>query len=279
MRVAVHVIAGHGRARLTCHAMADGIKACGDKVELRSETEHSHTDCDAAVFWGYIEPCQRIMHDYRAAGKAAVYIDMGYWQRAGQDGHFKVSVNDRHPTKYFQRIAHDDSRVKALGLQLKPWRKQGRHILLAGMSPKAAWAEKCEPVETFERICIKALRNMTDREIIYRPKPSWDGARPIDGTRYSPREQRLDDVLAGCHAVVTHHSNVAVDGLLAGIPAFVWHGVAVPMGSNDLRQIETPRCPDERQQWLNDVSYTQWRISEMREGAPWRHFKDEGLVS
>lgn len=279
MRVAVHVIAGHGRARLTCHAMAEGIMACGDEVVLRSETEHKYAEHDAALFWGFIEPCQKIMRDYRTAGKPVAYLDMGYWQRAGADGHFKVAVNARHPTAYFQKRKHDDKRSKALGLTIERWRKDGKHILLAGMSAKAAWAEKCEPVEKFERICIQALRNITDREIVYRPKPSWDGAKPIDGTWYSPREQPLCDVLKGCHAVVTHHSNVAVDGLLAGVPCFVWDGVAKPMGSDDLRLIERPHHPGDRERWVNDVTYTQWRISEMRDGTAWRHLRDEGLLS
>lgn len=259
--------------------MADGIKACGDEVSIRSETDHREADCDAALFWGFITPCQTIMADYRKAGKPVVYLDMGYWQRAGQDGHFKVAVNARHPTKYFQKVAHDDQRAKALGIAARPWRKEGRHILLAGMSAKAAWAEKIEPAERFERITIQALKNVTDRPIVYRPKPSWGDAKPIEGARFSSREERLEDVFSDCYAVVTHHSNVAVDGLVAGIPCFVWDGVATAMGSNDLKNIDRPCRPDDRDQWINDITYTQFRLSEMREGVAWRHLRDEGLLS
>lgn len=277
--VACHVIPHHGWSQQTVKAMAAGIRAAGDQAVTRGVAEHTQVDCDAAVFWGYIESCQKIMRDYRAAKKPVVYIDLGYWQRAGSNPFFKVAVNARHPTVYFQHRPHDDARSRMFGVTPAPWRSGGRHILLAGMSAKAAWAERLEPVESFERDIVARLRSFTDREIMYRPKPSWSDAKPIPGT-YFARHDNLDDLLVNAHAVVTHHSNVAVDGLVAGVPCFAWEGVALPMGRtiSELTQIEEPRRREDRQRWLNDVAYTQWSIPEMRDGTVWRHLKDEGLV-
>lgn len=277
MRIACYAIQGHGKARLTCAAMVAGINRAGDTAVLRADTDHRAADCDAAVFWGYIETCQQVMRDYRAAGKPVVYLDMGYWQREGNAGFFKVAVNARHPTAYFQRVKHDGARARMFGVTPQPWRS-GRHILIAGMSAKAAWAEKLEPAESFERGAIAALMKVTARPVVYRPKPSWKQAQPFYGYRYSPPDEPLADVLRDAHAVVTHHSNVAVDGLVAGVPAFVWDGVAVPMGSQDLSMIEQPARPDDRAQWINDVAYTQWSMAEMADGSVWRHLKHEGLV-
>lgn len=274
--IAVYFIPGHEWSRKAGEAMAEGIRRCGDRAHVMPVTEHRGADHAAAVFWGFIEPCQRVMSDYRAAGKAAVYIDSGYWGR-GKDGYCKVAVNSRHPTAYFQRRKHDHARAAELGIKPSPYRS-GSHILVAGMSAKAAWAEKLEPVESFERRCIDVLRTITDRPIVYRPKPTWKAAKPIEGVRYSAPEEPLSQVLADCHAVVTHHSNVAVDGLVAGVPAFCLEGVALPMSLQDVRLIEHPRYQDGREQWIADVAWCQFNVAEMRDGVAWRHLKDEGLM-
>lgn len=275
MKVACYAIKGHGKSSLTVGAMARGIEAAGDQAVIRADTEHAEPDCDAAVFWGYIETCQKIQRDYMKAGKPAVYLDMGYWSREGNAGYFKVAVNARHPTAYFRRVNHTGNRARKFGVDVKPWRA-GRKILVAGMSAKAAWAERLEPVESWERRAIKAIRNITDRSIVYRPKPSWKDAAPIEGVEYSAPSERLD--LDDCWAVVSHHSNVCVDGLLHGVPVFAWDGVAAQMGSNDLRLIESPVRPDGRQQWANDLAYAQWSVAEMSDGSVWRHLKSEGII-
>ncbi len=279
-RVACYAIKGHGKSELLVGAMARGAQHVGYQPIERNVTDHVEADCDVAVFWGFIEECQKIAADYTRLGKPWVYLDMGYWAREGGNaGHFKVSVNARHPTKYFQRFAHSQDRARKFGVdRVRSYRSGGRPILLAGMSAKAAWAEGLEPVESFERRCVAALRNVTDRPIIYRPKPSYKAAQPIEGTIYSPPEQNLAAVLADSHAVVTHHSNVAIDGLVDGVPCFVWDGVATLMGSNDLREIETPRRPPNRLNFCADLAYCQWSVTEMHAGTVWRHLKSEGLV-
>lgn len=274
--IAIYLIPGHKRSGLCCHAMYAGIRAMGHRARLLPETAYQGPEHDVAVFYGYTATLRRVMADYRASGRKAVYIDLGYWGREGQRGYHKVVVNARHPTEYFQNRKHDDSRLGRFGLSPKRWR-EGRHILLAGMGDKAAGAEGFR-VEAFERDAIAALRHVTDRPIIYRPKPSWLMAQPIDGTIYSPKSHDLNAIMAGAHAVVTHHSNVAVEGLIAGVPAFCWKGVATPLALQDLARIEVPLYPDGREQWAADVAWTQWSIDEMDRGLAWRYLKDEGLV-
>lgn len=278
MDVAIYKLKGNGGSAVVCPAMHAGALKVGHRVTVFDDTQYvgAHAfEYDVAVFWGYVATLQAVMNDFKAAGKQAIYIDAGYWQR---QHYHKVAVNSRHPTEYFQNKKHGPERRNVFGLTLQPWSEQGRHILLAGMGAKAAWAEKLEPVESFEKGTIATLRQYTDLPIIYRPKPSWTDAKPIESTIFSPPSEPLDRVLLHCHAVVTHHSNVAVDGLIAGIPAFVLHGVAKPMGLQDLSQIEYPRRQGDREQWLNDVAYCQWSTQEMRDGTVWRYLKDEGLI-
>lgn len=277
LRVAVYVMAGHRRSEFCCSAMLRGIAKLGDKPIRIEERSYNGVEHDACVFYGYIPSLQKIMADYRAANKPAVYIDLGYWRREGMQGYHKVVVNGRHPTAYFQRKRHNDDRLKALGVAIAPWRIRGRNILLAGMGYKASVIAEHIAFESFERDAAAKLAAHSKRAVYYRPKPNDERSRPIEGTTFA-RDLDLDRMLHNCHAVVTHHSNVAVDALVAGIPAFCWQGVAAPMALQDLARIEKPWFPGCRHDWACDISYCQWSVPEMAEGLPWRYLKDEGLL-
>jgi hypothetical protein len=259
-------------------AMAEGIRHCGDNPIRLFEDQYTAPVAPVCVFYGFSGRNVEMFEDYRKSG-TAVYVDLGYFGRreGGRwSGYHKVVVNSRHPNEYFQRVQHDSKRREAFRIRLKKW-SNGEHILLAGMGDKGAQAVGLGPNE-WERGAITRIRKFTSRRIIYRPKPSWKRARPLPGAEYAPSTVSLESVLENCHAVVTRHSNVAVDGLVAGVPAFVWGGVAMPLGLQDLSLIETPLRPEGREQWLNDICYTQWSVAEMRLGQPWRHLKQEGLI-
>jgi hypothetical protein len=257
--------------------MYAGIRANGDRAYLLREDQYRGTAFPIAVFYGFTPTLRAVMADYVKEGLRAVYIDLGYWAREGLHCHHKIVINARHPTAYFQNVKHKPDRARALGVEALPWLDNGKNILLAGMGAKAANVEGKDP-ESWERHAISALQLYTKRRIIYRPKPSWLGAKPLAGTTYSPKEQSLLSLLANAHAVVTHHSNVAVDALVAGVPAFCWQGVATPLSSQNIADIEEPRRPEGREQWIADIAYTQWNTDEMRRGLPWAHLKEEGLI-
>lgn len=279
--VAIYRIPNHRRSRVVCEAMGTGIRKSGDKTVVIDSSGYARNDAKrVAVFYGMRPPLDRLIPEAREDGRKSVYIDLGYWGRHDGGrwrGFHKVSVNGRHPTEYFMRREHDDIRAKALGLKLEPWKKGGRHILVVGMSGRSCAIDGYQPNQ-WERETIARLKEVTDRPIIYRPKPSWLGAVPLEGASYSPKMQQLAEVLAGCHAVVTHHSNVAVDALVAGIPAFCWEGIATPLSLQDLARIEAPLYSEARTRWLNAATYCQWSVAEMADGAAWRHLKAEGLV-
>jgi hypothetical protein len=279
MQVAVIGIDGSRRSHAICEAFGRGLRFSGEIPVRMDESRYVEPLYDAAIFYGLRGNLPKALKDYPAAGKAAIYVDLGYWGRlqGGRlSGFHKISLNSRHPTAYFRRHRHANDRSLALGIRPAPWRS-GRHILIAGMGDKAAVTEGYA-AEQWEREAIAELRRHTDRPIVYRPKPSWRGAKPIEGAAYSPPTQPLEEVFRNCHAVVTHHSNVAVDALVAGIPVFSMEGVASPMGMPSLDMIESPLFPEDREQWIADLAYTQWTVDEIRSGAPWRHLKCEGLI-
>lgn len=260
--------------------MQAGINRLGIPAQLHSSaTYRGVPKAPVAVFYGLAQGLRKVLTDYQARGLKAFYIDLGYWgrrKRTRWDGYHKIVLNGRHPTDYFQRRTHSPDRFRELGVKIEPWRKSGRHIIIAGMSAKAAAAEGFQ-ANQWERSAIAKLRKITDRPLIYRPKPNWEGATPLVGSTFQ-KDVELEDALRNCYAVVTHHSNVGVDALMAGVPVFSTEGVASVLGRTSLKYIEDAVRPDGREQWAADLAHVQWSMDEMKSGACWRYLKDEGLV-
>lgn len=280
-RVAIYYIEKNKRSKMIASAMLAGLQVEGETGSVLPAHCYRRPEADIAVFYGYDQYLRCVMADYRAAGKSVVYIDLGYWGRRDGGplaGYHKVAVNGRHPTDYFQSVAHEPDRANRLGLAVKRWRPAGDVVLVAGMSAKCAEVEGYFPNE-WETRTIRELRRHTDRPIVYRPKPSWAAATPIPGAEFSPGPDELPFLLSRCHAVVTHHSNVAVDALLEGVPAFTTEGAASSLCHSDLSRIESPLRPGGRRQLVNDLSYCQFTPAEMRDGTVWRHLKSEGLIT
>jgi hypothetical protein len=273
MIVACHFDPGSPRARMVAEAMFRGIEKAGDKPVLVRGHDPIET-ADAAVAYGWGHPT--MFDAYRQTGRHFVYVDLGYWDRKPigdpNGGFHKVVVDGREPCLYFRRDSSPD-RFARQGLKIAPWRQNGSHVLLAGMSAKSAQTRSFAPQE-WEKSTIEILRRVTKRPIVYRPKPSWAEATPIEGTIFSPANVQIGTALRDCWAVVTLHSNVAVDALVAGIPVNVFDGVAHEF-STPIMQIEDPRMPDGREQLFNDIGFVQWSISEMVSGECWRHLRTE----
>src|SRR5690606_30353014 len=128
-----------------------------------------------------------------------------------------------------------------------PMRGSGAHIVVAGSGPKSS-ARDGNEFQAWEREAIATLRTLTDRPIVYLPKPYMKQAAPpeIPGATMD-RTTPLAELLSGAHAVVTRQSNVAVDALRLGVPVFCWEGVASVLASQDLTEIERPFRPGDEQ--------------------------------
>lgn len=275
-----------------CPSLANGIAAAGDKpISLRAE-RYNGVFSDAVIFYGFDgnrdSNIARAFDDYRKAGLKAVYVDLGYFKKRDSLGRYgdyhRFSVNDRHPTAYFQNIKHPSDRFDQHHRKIAREMRQGKNIILCGMSDKASRFDGCGGLEQWERDAIDKIKAVTDRPIVYRPKPQVKDKPQypaIAGVGYSdPRTRSLEDELKDSWAVVSHHSNAGIDALLAGVPCFQAEGVAVALGLSDLSMIEQPRLPnlDERRQFMFDVAYCQFNRAEMENGTAWRHLKSEGLV-
>jgi hypothetical protein len=271
--VIIYTAQANKRSVLIAEMMMRGAISRGiDAVVQSSRSFTGKPDARVALFYGLSEGLYSAFRAYRdTSGCRVVFVDLGYWARhklTRWDGYHKIVLGDRHPTAYFQGKPRPADRIAEHKLEIKPWRKSGDgHIIIAGMSAKAAAAEGFA-AESWERETAARLSALTDRRIIYRPKPNWSGAKPIKGTVMDSRTP-LDVALRDAYAVVTHHSNVAIDALIAGVPCVCPFGAASVLSAHSIEQINNLPMHGDRAQFAADLAYTQYSIDEMQSGIAW----------
>lgn len=253
MDVACLSVPGRKRSRDVAEAMAAGIRRHGDKVVVSASPQRG--DVCIGYGWKYHAVYRRF--------PTFVYADLGYWQR---DSYYRLAVNGWSPERYVHAGLPAD-RFGRLGLRVKPWRSGGS-VVVAGSTAKAVRDHGLAYGE-WERQAIRRLRAL-GLDVIYRPKPNDMGARALEGLQ--PDRRPISEVLATAGGWVTHHSNSAIDALLAGVPAHCETGAAASF-SVPLEAMADPPRLDGREQFLADVAWLQWTLDEMRSGDCWAHVR------
>jgi hypothetical protein len=188
-------------------------------------------------------------------GRTIFYSDGSLFDSA-REAYFRVAKNMLQP---IAEGASDGTRFAALGIEIKPWRSSGSHIVVCPQS--AHFMKTLAGVEfDWTEQTLQRLKTVTDREIRVRP---WSANK-------SKSSATLAADLVGAHALVTWSSAAAVTALLAGIPVVVESDdcSARPM-SGTLEQIENLPTPDGRHEWANQLADQQWSLDEFRSGFAW----------
>ena len=198
-----------------------------------------------------------MIDDWMKVGRKFIYWDRGYarrifatWLPRGEDGgYYRWVVNGFQMGK----IRNEKSdRWEALKTEVRPWQKNGKHILIA--APTFPYSH-FHHTERWTDETIDALARVTERPIMVRGKES---------------RRSLEKDLAGAHCIVTHGSNAANEAIILGYPAFVHNSCAAALvGRTNLADIDNPAYPD-RQPWLNSLAYSQYNERELVDGTLWR---------
>lgn len=264
------------REHLLADAFAAGVRThADDTCELRPLQPHIVVAaCDVAVMVGV--KSRELYQAHWAAGIHVIYLDKGY-TRHSIPGPVKVweywrtAIDAHHPTGRLMRVARPDDRAERLGLVLQPWRKKGSRIVLAGSSLKYHDFYGLRHPTTWAQKLVKQIQTVSELPIVYRPKPSWREAVPIDGTEFS-RDGDITEVLENAWCLVTHGSNAVFEAAINGIPSVVLgDAVAKPISSQTIEEIPNPKLASyaDRHQWLANLAYCQWTLEEMASGEAW----------
>lgn len=198
-----------------------------------------------------------LIDEWTKAKRPWAYWDRGYarrvfatWLPRGENGGYYRFHTNRFQMGEIKDVPAD--RWKALRTPLTPWRKNGRHIVLAAPTPTyerfhgiAGWTDKT----------LRELARITDRQIVVRDKES---KRPLQAD------------LDGAHCLVAHGSNAAVEAVILGCPVVVDRSSAAALvGITDLSKIANPVYPD-REAWVRSLSYCQFNERELIDGTLWK---------
>jgi hypothetical protein len=190
-------------------------------------------------------------------GRTWYYADNGYFRPGKVGGYFRVT---RDAVQHEGDGEAGPKRWNKLGLKIKPWRKTGSTIIV--IQPEPLSTELWRVDKKWAAKVIAELKRYTDRPIVVRRKI---------GDKLQDHAPPLAVALQDAWAVVVWTSNVAVEALLAGVPAFCTDPCAAyRMGTPDLSRIEDPVMPDDREQWAWNLAANQWSLDEMRSGLCWR---------
>jgi len=198
-------------------------------------------------------------------------------------------LSDNSPSDRWERMK------KLWNIKYEPWRKSDQNDpILFVLQPKDNWSmDELDPVVWFHSVYEK-LRPATARKFLIRPHPNHmaqmiqrkdefpEDCELLEGPVHFAGDEKkyyrfnYQEVIANCHAVVTHNSTASIDSCVRGIPTFVTSDLALcwPVANTDLNNIETPEYPD-RTQWVHDIGYKQWTEQEIRDGTVFKRFKQK----
>lgn len=238
-------------------------------------TEHD-MQADAAVIWsvvwnGRMKSNHEVWKLFRSTHRPVMVAEVGMIQR----GHtWKVGLNGTWSGCY-NNIDLDASRPEALGLSLDAWRSSGSNIVIATQRcDSEQWAGQ-PPINQWVDSTVREIRSYTDRPIVIRTHPRQAVSIPKGCKHQVPIKipNTYDDfdfdwALKQTWAVINWNSGPGSQAIMRGIPAFVGtSSLAAPVANTDLKNIEKPLRP-ERQQWLIELSHTEWTLEEIRTGLP-----------
>ena len=84
----------------------------------------------------------------------------------------------------------------------------------------------------------------------------------------SKYDNPIDKALSNAWALVTDHSNAAVDALSEGIPVIFTNSARI------LGNIEDIENPPMNREFFNNLAYQQWTLEEIRSGEAWDYVGD-----
>lgn len=270
---------------------AQGVRANDDEVIDFKDNKLPNLELDAGFVLGYtLEDNfrKKIITQLAVKNIPSIFVDSNilHYARPEHEWH-RYSLNTVYPdtgTYFFDKLDLNkwETFSKWHGVELKPWRTNGTHILVLAQRPKGfnmftdqdEWLAKT----------IAAIRKYSQRPIMVRMHPG-DGTRfkQIEklqkryGTSISISEHdNIKDALVNCWCCVGYASTPNVVSAIEGVPVYVEEPTkswAKDICFNDLSQIENPPLLD-RSQWINKIANIHWSNDEVKSGKLWSSIKN-----
>lgn len=255
-------------------AFAAGLAACG--YQVRHGRPQLGRPGDVLLLWNRYGEYHDLALMFEARGGTVIIAENGYLGRGGSAPKFDVRKTPQ-PGHYYALAlgghngqgwtpADDGARFRQLGVELKPWRETGEHILVCpnrsfgipGRMMRHDWGEAT----------ARRLAQQQGRPVRLRPHPGNDAPQHV-----------LADDLAGAWAVVIWSSSAGVHALAAGIPVICespfW--ILKSAACTGLAEVDRGAQPA-RLAAFERLACAQWTLDEIATGAPFKQLLDHAAM-
>ena len=240
---------------------------------------YNNINSDVAVIWsvlwyGRMSSNKKVWDLFRSQNKPVIVLEVGGIKRGTT---WKVGINGINREAIFGPKNNGPDRAELFNLKLKPWRVDGEYIIICGQHDKSHQWRNQPSMSNWILDTIATIREHTEKTIIIRPHPR--SPFPLIEYEFKGVQRQTPQKLNGTYddfdfnydnswAVINWSSNPATQAVIDGVPVFVGpESLAWDVGNKELKNINNPHMPN-RQQWLNDLAYTEWTTEEIAKGLP-----------
>lgn len=252
-------------------AFEAGLKACGFSLEGE---RHIGTvrPSDLLVIWNRYGGGESLARQFEEASAAVIVAENGIIGASENEYAKQFATKTQEPESHLYTVAlnyHNGGgrwwiggpgRWREQGIELKPWRTDGTHVLLLGQ--RGFGHPRVAPPRDWAQSAARRLHAMTSRPVRVRDHPGNE-----------PAQRPLEADLEGCWCVVTWGSGAAIKAICAGVPVFSdWRQwVGAPAASMLSDSVEAPmRCDGCRERMLDRLAWLQHTVAEIATGEPIR---------
>lgn len=275
----------------------EGVRRSGD--EAIGHRAMNPIPCDVALIQGFVHEHgknaphlqlrQQAVKMQKTHGKRSLIVDSNLFLYAdpGNTKHYlRYSFDGVFPTTGFYFDSETDpSRWQkissSLGIELKPWRKTGKNILIC-LQRNGGWSMRGLSTQVWLDITILKIRQyMKENPIVVRLHPGDKKMSRSLRLNYKnvtiSRNPRLIDDLRTAWATVVYNSSPSVASIIEGVPAFLTdpepiHSQSYAVANLNLADLPNPKLP-ERQDWIEKLSMCHWNFEELKSGEAWQFFR------
>jgi hypothetical protein len=243
---------------------AAGFQAIGSDVHQARISFGTVRPGEVLLIWNRYGAAEELAKRFEEAGGTVIVAENGYLGRDENGAqNYALAVKGHNGSGVWP--AGSPERWERLGIEVRPWREKGDHILVC---PNRSFGPKGVAMpQDWGRDAITRLRQRTRRPIRLRPHPgNW---------QVKPPEVPLERDLEGAWAVVIWASSAGLHALTAGVPVIAegpfW--VAKSAAFSSLEEVEKmvpAKANAARQAALERVAAAQWTLREIASGEAFR---------
>ena len=286
-----------GGKRDIMRAFGDGARKHG--VEVSYVENHNYIKSDFAMIFAHkSEGPDSPTHKFRQTvldkhNDNIFFVDSNVLKAYEKDvRYFRFPQGSIHPHKANYMLDEDVSRndqiMRDLKLEIKPWRKDGKHICLFLNRGIGGFSTFGKPCYEWAKETIKNIRQYTDRPILIRSHRHAGNSPQLiedlknlddimlehkDITHTRLGETSIYDDLKNAWACVVYTSTSGAVAMMEGIPMFSTHEACFShkWSAGKLSDIEKPILKD-RTYYITHYANAHWNLEELRQGLYWEKY-------